>query len=568
MKINKYTLLIAVLGVLLINNEAVAQLRLSDAAPLIIDVMTSDPQQITELRQQLDVWGMDRQLGSVVVYLPHGLTDPVIRVLEKLNLNWQLSQQRSAALYQPAPATAGVTGSIPGFACYRTVEQTYADLSALAAANPTLAEWLDIGDSWQKQQALAGFDIQALVLGNQGMPALADLVIIAAMHAREYATAELATRFAEQLISDYGVDADTTWLLDHYRVHIIPQLNPDGRKIAEQQSTRFKRKNHNLDFCSTEVPVANGIDLNRNSSVLWNFGSGSSGIECDQTFRGPMSTSEPETEAIEAYLDNVFPDARPGTPNDLNQPAPAETPGLFISLHSFGELLLFPWEAVSSNSGNHAGLRSLARKLAFFNDYLPCQDCLGTAAGTTVDYAYGARGVAAYTFEIGNNFFESCAVFENTLLPDNLAALKFALKAARRPYLESSGPEITNAGVSISGSDGSVMITAMADDRRRFGGSVNNEPADPQHNIAGAVVSINAPPFSSTGLIDMQASDNEFDSPDEAIQVTLAGNLLAPGRNTVYIMATDSSGQSGPPSAVFVHTDTLFNDGFEYASNK
>ena len=37
--------------------------------------------------------------------------------------------------------------SIPGFACYRTVEESYASMDALVAAHPTLASVTEIGDS-------------------------------------------------------------------------------------------------------------------------------------------------------------------------------------------------------------------------------------------------------------------------------------------------------------------------------------------------------------------------------------------------------------------------------------
>ena len=40
--------------------------------------------------------------------------------------------------------------AIPNFTCYRTVEETYASLANIAQGSPQLAEWLDIGDSWQK----------------------------------------------------------------------------------------------------------------------------------------------------------------------------------------------------------------------------------------------------------------------------------------------------------------------------------------------------------------------------------------------------------------------------------
>jgi carboxypeptidase T len=38
--------------------------------------------------------------------------------------------------------------------------------------------------------------------------------LMGAIHAREYATAELAIRFAEQLVEGYGTDPEATWLLD------------------------------------------------------------------------------------------------------------------------------------------------------------------------------------------------------------------------------------------------------------------------------------------------------------------------------------------------------------------
>ena len=523
---------------------------------MIVDVFTRDTEVISLLRRELDVWGLDRSKNSVVVYLPQGNT----MLLDGLGLRWQLSTQRMQRAQTPRAAISG-PGSIAGFPCYRTVEQTFADLAALAAANPQLADWIDIGDSWEKQQNLGGFDIHALVLGNQQVTPLADLVIIAAMHAREYATAELATRFAEQLVSGYGVDADSTWLLDHYHVHIIPQLNPDGRKIAEQPATAFKRKNHNADFCPTGAPVNNGIDLNRNSSVLWDFGSGSSGNTCSQIFRGPMAASEPETAAIEAYIDQVFADARPGDPQDLNTAAPADTPGLFISIHSFSALILFPWEASTQNSGNHIGLRTLARKMAFFNDYEPCQDCLGVAAGTTPDYAYGERGVAAYTYEIGTEFFQSCSDFENTILPANLAALNYAVKATRRPYQEPAGPEITGINTQMTASG--LLVTAVADDSRRSSINGDGEPPDSAEPVTQAQLSINTPPFLSSQLLPMSASDGSFDSSVETIELLLPPWTLNAGRHTIYIIATDSTGQTGVPSATFVTLETFFMDDFE-----
>ena len=140
-------------------------------------------------------------------------------------------------------------GTIPGYSCYRTVEETYAGAQAIADAFPELAEWIDVGDSWKKTQNSAeGYDLMVLKLTNSAVPGpKPKLFITSALHAREYATAELTTRFAEQMVDDYGIDADTTWLLDEHEVHLMLHANPDGRKQAEEGLSW--RKNHNTTHC-------------------------------------------------------------------------------------------------------------------------------------------------------------------------------------------------------------------------------------------------------------------------------------------------------------------------------
>ena len=100
-----------------------------------------------------------------------------------------------------------------------------------------------------------------------------NVFITAAMHAREYATAELVTRFAEYLVENYGSDADVTWVLDHHEIHLMLQTNPDGRKIAEDHT--FWRKNTNSELCDDSDLW--GVDLNRNFSFEWDCCGGSIG---------------------------------------------------------------------------------------------------------------------------------------------------------------------------------------------------------------------------------------------------------------------------------------------------
>ena len=250
-----------------------------------------------------------------------------------------------------------------------------------------------------------------------------------AVHAREYATAELNTRFAEYLVENYDVDPDITWLLDFTEIHLLLQANPDGRKLAETGLPW--RKNTNENYCSP-TSTSRGADLNRNFEFQWGCCAGSSGSECDVTYRGPSPGSEPETQTIQNYVRAIFPDQRGGL---LTDPAPDNAMGIFLDIHSYSELVIWPWGFINTVAPNGTSLQTLGRKFAYFNDYEPKQAIdLYPTDGTTDDFAYGELGLAAYTFELGTTFFQNCPVFENTILPDNLPALLYAAKTSRTPY--------------------------------------------------------------------------------------------------------------------------------------
>ncbi len=515
--------------------------------------LTASTSELDELRDQVDVWAYYPLTSEAIVFL----TPDQKRQLERSGSIPVLDAERTAEHLTPRTAADRLGSGIPGFSCYRTVEETYADLSAAATAHPDLASWLDIGDSWQKTVGQGGYDHQILVLTNKNLTGPKPVfLLIAAMHAREYSTAELAARYALHLLNGYGTDPEATWILDHREVHIVAQQNPDGRKQAETGISW--RKNTNNDFCSNSNN--RGIDLNRNSTFFWGGGA-SSGSECSEIYRGPSAASEPETQTIEDYMAQVFLDQK----GDMNDPAPDTAQGVFISVHSFGELVLFPWEGTNNDSPNHAGLQTLGRKFGFFNDYSVCQDCLGTASGTTVDVAYGEYGVAAYTFEIGNSFFEGCTNFESTIYPDNLEALVYAAKVADRPYQKPSGPEALNLQlpVAIARAGQAVTLQATLDDTRFDSNGFGNEAVQ---NIVSARAGFDLAALESGGGTALSAVDGAFDETQEDVTGSIDTSGLSEGRHVLFVVGTDASGQQGPPGAIFVDVvpaSDLFSDDFE-----
>lgn len=434
--------------------------------------------------------------------------------IKELGFKVIVDEEETAKFNGLQPSGDNQLNTIPGYSCYRTVEETYAAAAAMAVNFPNLATWTDVGDSWQKAIGpLDGYDMRVLKLTNNAITGQKPVLFLtASIHAREYATAEIATRFAEYLVNNYGTDPDATWMLDYQEIHIMFHANPDGRKIAEGGSS-WRKNRDNDDGCSTTY----GVDLNRNFTYQWGTG-GSSASACDETYRGPSAGSEPETQAIQAYISSVFIDQR------STGAAPADTQGVYIDMHSSGGYVMWPWGYTTTTPPNNTQLQTLGRKLAFFNGYTPGQitRVLYVASGGSVDYAYGEMGVATYAFEVGTAFFQPCSSFESTVYPTNLNALVYAAKVTRTPYMTPLGPDTISLAVSSATVPAGtvVTLTGVANDTRYKSGSGEATQA-----IAAAEYYLDTPPWvAGATAFSMSASDGTFNSTSENITASVNTN--------------------------------------------
>lgn len=525
---------------------------------VVVRVYFADQADVNRLAATLDVWEVHRNSDPAQRYAVILVTPAELARLQAQGYRIETDAAKTALLTQQPVAAAAQQSGIPGYPCYRTVTETYASLAKLASDHPNIAAWIDIGDSWNKLHPGHGnpHDLYALVLTNKAKAGpKPKFILMAAIHAREYTTAELATRFAEELAAKYNVDPDVTWLLDYFEVHIIPDANPDGRQIAET-GVLWRKNNDNDDSCN--FSTAWGTDLNRNSSFKWGAFDPQTDA-CNITYLGPSAASEPETQAIEAYARSIFPDQR--GPNDTDA-APATTEGVFITLHSYAEEVLFPWGWTATPAPNSTQLQTLGRKFGYFNGYEVCngQSCLYGTSGTTDDFTYGEFGVASYTFEMGQSFFESCSAFTTKVLPQNMPALYYAAKAARRPYQNPAGPDSLQVVVSatdvISGKP--LTLRAVADDTRYNSNGWGNEPTQA---IAAARYSVDAPAWiTGTQTYSMTATDGTFNTNTENVKANVDTKGWTLGRHTLFVESRDAVGNWGVPGAVFVNvTDSPYD---------
>lgn len=475
--------------------------------------------------------------------------------------------------------------SIPGFACYRTVEETYSTIDDLVGSHPNLASAQDIGPTWQRtQNATQGYQMRALRITNldtvSGDPERPKMVVFGSIHAREYTPAELLTRMAEWLVNNYGIDAQATWLVDHVDFRFVLEANPDGRKKAESGISWRKNTNTVEGFCASAPSGGSqpGIDLNRNFPFHWStVPNGSSGNKCSLTFRGPTAGSEPETQNLVSYLagtpgsggvygGGLFPDRR-GDASAL--PAPNDYAGLFFDVHSYSQLVLWPWGDTTTPSANADSFTSIGRRLAFFNGYKP-QQAIGLYAtdGTTDDTFYGLLGTPSFTIELGVAFFESCDTFQNTTLPANLAALKYAARVAWRPYQLPLGPDVTALRPIVRVDQGMPIDVSAVIDESRYNTSNGGQPTFP---ISAANAYVDHTPWEAGGVaIALQASDGSFNSTTESVSGSVDTSGLNVGRHLLYVQGINtqtSGGRAGAPDAVFFDVlpagDSIFSGGFD-----
>ena len=184
---------------------------------------------------------------------------------------------------------------------YYTFNEIVQNLDELHQDYPNLvAEKISIG------QTLEGRDIWALKMSDN--PNIdedeAEVLYTGLHHAREPMSYMNLFYYMNWLVENYDTDQMAKDILDNRELWFVPAINPDGLIYNQQIAPNgggMQRKNAR-ETCNGGV---DGVDLNRNYSFMWGLDNqGSSPDGCDETYRGTGPFSEPETAAIEAFIED------------------------------------------------------------------------------------------------------------------------------------------------------------------------------------------------------------------------------------------------------------------------
>jgi PKD repeat protein len=534
---------------------------------LVIRLYFTDQANLNEVAGQLDIW----EVHLEKLYVVAAVTPDQYQWLQSLGYRLEIDAGKTA--------NYGINALLDTRFYYFDNFFTNANglymvdfLRAISNNYPTLTQLIDIGDAYlASQPAQHDRDIWVLRITNED-PAYGDIAnkpaffLFSNVHAREVAIPELAIRYIKYLTQGYkgeggyGHDPDVTWLVNHNVVYVLVSQNPDGHWVNEQNTSAYRRKNMDpYGGCSSSTL---GVDLNRNSSFLWGCCGGSSGSACDDTYRGPSKGSEPETQAFQNYFATVMRDQNgPNGDNTIAPASPITTTGVFLSLHSYSDDILWPWGFMSTiypDPPNFAQLQTIGRKMAYYNGYSPVGSIGYPVDGTTDNWTYGKFGIPSFTIEVGpsggtcSDFFPPYGCIDGidgmprNFWTENKPVFLYLHKIARTPYLTTYGPDTGGVsvvpGVTTPGTE--VLLSATIADHR-----YSNDPLKP---INAAEYFIDAPGADGVG-IPMNPADGNWGGTSEAVTATVNTTALSIGKHYLLVHGRNTDGTWGPFTAVFLY---------------
>ncbi|XP_075945750.1 carboxypeptidase A5 [Anarhichas minor] len=263
------------------------------------------------------------------------------------------------------------------FSRYHPINEIYSFQDMLVAENPNLVSKIVIGQSYQGRP----LNVLKFSTGGTNRPAI---WIDTGIHSREWVTQASGTWFAKKIVTDYGRETAITAILNKMDIFVEIVTNPDGFYYTHN-SNRMWRKTRKPNPGTSCV----GVDPNRNWDAGFG-GAGASGNPCSETYRGSRAHSESEVKSIVDFVKSHG-----------NFKA-------FISIHSYSQMLLYPYGYTRTPARDQTELHNLAKKAitdlaSLYGTRYRYGSIINTiyqASGGTIDWTYNQGIKYSYTFEL------------------------------------------------------------------------------------------------------------------------------------------------------------------------
>ncbi|KAG8431455.1 hypothetical protein GDO86_018651 [Hymenochirus boettgeri] len=291
---------------------------------------------------------------------------------------------------------------------YNDLDTINAWSANIAAQNPALVSRSQMGTSYE------GRPMYLLKIGKSGLNKKA-IFMDCGFHAREWISPAFCQWFVNEAINSYGTDSQFTSLLNNLDFYVLPVLNVDGYAYTWTSGgkNRMWRKTRSVNKNSSCI----GTDPNRNFNAGW-CSVGASSRACDETYCGSTAESERETKALADFIRKNISSIKG-----------------YLTIHSYGQMLLFPYSYTYKLADDHNELYSLAEKAvsqlsSLYGTkytYGPGGKTIYLAAGGSDDWAYDAGVKYSFTLELRDNGRYGFALPESQIRPtcqETMLALK------------------------------------------------------------------------------------------------------------------------------------------------
>ncbi|XP_067861489.1 carboxypeptidase A1-like [Heptranchias perlo] len=333
---------------------------------------------------QLDIWRSPVKSDLIIdVHVPQGSLQSFKVFLEHSGIQYSVMIEDLQVMIDDERAELERTTMMErtasnfNYGSYHTLEEIYGWMDSLVIEYPGLVQKQEIGTSFEGRPLY----VLKFSTGGTRRPAI---WIDSGIHAREWVSPASAIWMAKKIAADYGQEPSVTSLLKKMDIYMEIVVNPDGYAYTHTKNRMWRKTR-------STVPGSKcvGTDPNRNFDAGFG-GPGTSNNPCRETYHGPRPNSESEVQAIVSFVQSH---------GNIKS---------FISIHSYSQLLMFPFGYKCVHPADYDELEALAKSAVTSLTSLygtrykigSICDAIYQASGVSIDWTFNQGIKYSFTFEL------------------------------------------------------------------------------------------------------------------------------------------------------------------------